>query len=70
MAEPIKSGGNFFPKIEEAMISYFGRSREDAIRNDICLVCKKNAVNFNNYQAEIQYRKTGLCQPCQDLAIP
>lgn len=37
-----------------------------AIKNDICLVCKKPAKSFRDSLSAKEFSQSGLCQDCQD----
>lgn len=45
---------------------FFGRTRTEAIENDICVSCGGPAVDFNDDLSRADYRITGFCQNCQD----
>ena len=42
---------------------------EEAIENQICIVCFKRANVFRNEKFMREYDKTGYCQECQDLFL-
>jgi len=43
-----------------------GISRSDAIKTDICVICKGSAIEFRDVCSFREYRISGMCQKCQD----
>lgn len=47
----------------------FGRTLTEALETHTCVVCGGPAIEFENDECEIEWRITGLCQPCQDKVL-
>jgi hypothetical protein len=58
------------PAMQSALDSmsknFFGRSRTEAIENDVCVDCGNPAKDFRDKISEREYTISGLCQKCQD----
>lgn len=46
--------------------SMYGMKRTDAIRNNICPICKGKADKFKDELSRKEHAISGLCQKCQD----
>lgn len=44
----------------------FGRSRSDAMSQNICVMCGENASEFHDDLSRKEYTISGMCQKCQD----
>lgn len=53
-------------EIENLLTQIAGISRQDAMKQKICTMCKKPAIEFKDFLSEKEYRISGLCQQCQD----
>ena len=54
----------FLDKFAEQV--YYGRSRTESIRNNICLDCGGLALEFKDSLSKKEYAISGFCQVCQD----
>ena len=44
----------------------FGRSYTQSIKNNVCVSCGKEAVEFKDELSRKEYTISGFCQSCQD----
>jgi hypothetical protein len=63
MATPSKKN----PKMAEYLEGLYGRS--SAINEDKCARCGGPAVSFTDTLSETEYKISGFCQACQDIAF-
>lgn len=54
------------PAIETLLSNVYGRSREESIRNDVCIACTQEATSFRDELSAKEFTISGLCQACQD----
>lgn len=45
---------------------FFGRTMTDAQKEQICVMCGKEAKEFRNEISVKEYKQSGICQKCQD----
>jgi len=46
--------------------SMFGRTRDEANKNKVCVMCGNDASKFTDLLSEKEYKISHLCQSCQD----
>lgn len=51
--------------LDEMSIQLFGKSRTEALKERICVRCKKQVGEFSNEISQAEYLISGLCQDCQ-----
>ena len=44
----------------------YGRSTEDSIKTNICVICGTSAQEFKDELSRKEYNISGMCQQCQD----
>jgi uncharacterized CHY-type Zn-finger protein len=44
----------------------FGRTREEALHDNVCVKCGETAFTFRDALSMREYRITAFCQSCQD----
>lgn len=58
------------PEIESLLDSVaqksFGRTRTESIKQDLCVMCGKEAKEFRDQLSQREFRISGMCQACQD----
>jgi hypothetical protein len=54
------------PAIDKMLTAMTGISRTDAGERNICVLCRKPAVEFRDALSQKEYRISGMCQTCQD----
>ena len=52
------------PEMTDYLERAFGRST--SIRQNVCTICRREAVAFRDSLSEKEYTISGLCQDCQD----
>lgn len=66
MATPVKKAKAIEDLLDILAEDAFGRTRTEAIEQDICVDCGNDAREFNSERARREYAISGLCQVCQD----
>jgi len=54
------------PMINKLIDAVTGGNRVEAIRNNRCNFCSKEATKFRNALSQKEFTISGLCQDCQD----
>lgn len=67
--EPSKKSKEVEDALEKMCMEFYGRSRIESIRNDICVECGKPAAEFRDDLSRSEYTISGLCQTCQDKML-
>ena len=68
MAKPSEKAPGMTKFLDTMTGEVFGRSREESIKNDICVPCGAKAPpeSFRDDLSRKEYTISGLCQACQD----
>ena len=54
------------PEIDNLLTSLFGVDRRKSITENICVECKKPAVEFRDETSRREFSISGLCAACQE----
>jgi hypothetical protein len=65
MATPI----NKAPAVENLLTDLFGVDRHRSIKDCVCVICGEPESGFKDALSEREYRISGICQSCQDIAF-
>lgn len=52
--------------LDTLSLQMFGKSRSEAIRQNICVSCGGEADGFVDIKSKREFAISGLCQSCQD----
>ena len=52
--------------LDTLSLQMFGKSRSEAIRQNICVSCGGEADGFVDIKSKQEFAISGLCQSCQD----
>ena len=52
--------------LDTLSLQMFGKSRSEAIRQNICVSCGGEADGFIDIKSKREFAISGLCQSCQD----
>ena len=52
--------------LDTLSLQMFGKSRSEAIRQNICVSCGGEAGGFVDIKSKREFAISGLCQSCQD----
>jgi len=66
MAEPSPKSPAMNLFLDEFARQFHGRSRTEAIKLDVCVICGKDAIDFTDELSETEFTISGMCQSCQD----
>lgn len=66
MAVPAPKSPFIEEMLDRVATNSFGMSRTDAIKQDICLICKQPATEFSNELSQQEYTLSATCQACQN----
>jgi len=55
--------------INQLIHQTFGVDREKSIRSDVCALCGKPAIEFEDELSRKEFSISGMCQSCQDKAF-
>ena len=65
MAEPVQRSD----EVQGFLDRLLGQDNPAMIRADICVLCGKPATQFTDDLSREEFRISGLCQGCQDIAF-
>jgi len=66
MATPSYKAKGIETMLDESAKQMFGRTRTESIRDDVCVMCGKDAKEFDTDDSRLEYSISGMCQKCQN----
>ena len=64
--KPVEKSSEMVKVLDTISLSMFGKSRSEAIRQNICVNCGGEADRFVDIKSKREFALSGLCQNCQD----
>ena len=64
--KPVEKSSEMVKVLDTISLSMFGKSRSEAIRQNICVNCGGEADIFVDIKSKREFAISGLCQNCQD----
>jgi hypothetical protein len=67
MTKPAWKADGVRDMLDNMTNALYGRSASDSIKADVCVSCRKPAVEFTDELSRREFAISGLCQKCQDF---
>ena len=64
--KPVEKSSEMVKVLDTISLNMFGKSRSEAIRQNICVNCGGEADIFVDIKSKREFALSGLCQNCQD----
>ncbi|MBE44976.1 MAG: hypothetical protein CMO16_07365 [Thaumarchaeota archaeon] len=64
--KPVEKSSEMVKVLDSISLNMFGKSRSEAIRQNICVNCGGEADRFVDIRSKREFALSGLCQNCQD----
>ena len=64
--KPVEKSSEMIKVLDTISLNMFGKSRSEAIRQNICVNCGGEADIFVDIKSKREFALSGLCQSCQD----
>ena len=64
--KPVEKSSEMVKVLDTISLNMFGKSRSEAIRQNICVNCGGEADIFVDIRSKREFAISGLCQNCQD----